>query len=151
MASPLPSQTGISSLPSQTGISSPTRADQRVKVPLGFFCSFLKIFAFSVNAPDIVFGLDSAGYIIYRNHGCEHGMILIVVFVHSIATNKKKILELIDILPELIKPIVGAKVSRICFRHPYDCRIEHRRLINNSNLVQFVSAQRRHLFVRPTP
>mgnify|MGYP001544768283 CR=1 FL=1 len=47
--------------------------------------------------------LSSAFYIFNRGHSCEHRMVLIVISMHSVAPDKKQIVERIYISPDHIK------------------------------------------------
>ena len=57
--------------------------------------------------------------------GGQHGVVLIVVPVHSISTDGVKVGASIQITAQVAKLAVYAKVRRICARDPYESAADH--------------------------
>ena len=64
-------------------------------------------------------------------------MVLVVVFVHSVAADEKEILKPIDIVTNNIEPVVAAEIGRISLWDTNDMRIHHVFSVNNSDLIDF--------------
>jgi hypothetical protein len=76
-----------------------------------------------VDLPEISFGLDSGKNVVYGNHGSQHGMVLVVVLVHSISANEEKVFEPVRVSHNLIEAIIGAEVSGVRFWYAEDARV----------------------------
>src|SRR6266404_7095107 len=68
-------------------------------------------------------------------------MVLIVVPVHSISTDRVKVGESIQIIAQLAKLAVGAKVRRICAGNPYDSAADHIFAVNETDLLEFAAGE----------
>ena len=52
---------------------------------------------------------DASQDIVDRRHRGQHRVILIVVLVHAVAADQEKIVETVQILPDLIEPAIAPK------------------------------------------
>ncbi len=76
------------------------------------------VFLFGVYLPNILFGLFAADDKVHRCHGCEHGMIRIIVFMHSVSAYQKQIINFVGKIFNLLESVIGSEIRRVCFRHP---------------------------------
>ena len=67
----------------------------------GGFC--FQVIVFRVDRPDVGFVGDAGEQIIHGGHGSEHRMVHIVVLMHTVAANQKKVLELVKEFAQLGK------------------------------------------------
>ena len=81
---------------------------QSTGVLLGFM-----VLLFSVDLPNILLCFYSFTYIFYSRHGCEHGMISIVVAVHSVSADQKEVFYTIGKRTQLIKALISAQICRV--------------------------------------
>jgi len=117
-----------------------------------FFGSlFFMIFAISVDSPDIVFAADTADDILNRRHSGQHGVVLVVVFVHAIAADEEKVLKPVSIVPNYVEAVIRAKIGRISFGNANHMRVFDFLSLENADLRNFVDGQARHLIVIELP
>ncbi len=77
-----------------------------------------------INSPDIRFIGDPIADIIYGDHGCEHGMVGVIVFVHSIASYQEEVGKAVSIFTDEIEIRIGAEVGGIGLFHADDYGIQ---------------------------
>ena len=67
-------------------------------------CSLLLVILhLCVDGPDVVFGGNSVDDIFYGGHGGQHGVVLVVIFVHAVAAHEEKILEAVKVTADNIE------------------------------------------------
>src|SRR5579863_4764126 len=91
------------------------------------------IFHLCVDGPNIALVPDAGDDVIDCSHGSQHGMVLIVVFVHSISANQVQIMEAIKEFADDMKSVVGTKVGRVGLWNPHHMCIGYVASPQNSN------------------
>src|SRR6267142_4960613 len=78
-------------------------------------------------------------------------MILIVVSVHSISTDRVKIGESIQIIAQVAKLAVCAKVRRICAGNPHDSAADHIFAVNETDILEFAAGEAQEILILHGP
>ena len=73
------------------------------------------IFHFGIDGPDVVLGGNSVEDVFNGGHCSEHGVVLIVVLMHSIATDEKEVAEVVNILANDVELVITSEICRISF------------------------------------
>jgi hypothetical protein len=92
---------------------------------MGIRCFRFVVVLLCIYGPDIVFIHISGGDFIDCSHRCEHGVILIVVSVHSISANQEQIPIAIDKFSNCGKTIVTSEICRVSLWHANNRAIDN--------------------------
>src|ERR1700733_13775721 len=83
--------------------------------PWLILCFFLMIFHLRVDGPDVVLVADPGDDVIDCRHSGQHGVVLIVVLVHSVSANQVQIVESIEKLADDVESVIGTEIGRVGF------------------------------------
>ena len=75
-------------------------------------CDFLVIHL-SVDSPDVVLGRKTIHDVFDSDHCSQHGVILIVVFVHAVAANHEEIGEAVGVIADDVEAVIVSGVSGV--------------------------------------
>src|SRR5689334_334706 len=76
------------------------------------------IFLLGIESPQIVAATNVRNDIVNSGHGGEHGMVLIVVFVHAVTTDKEQVVELVYPGDHFGEAAIRSEISWIRLGHP---------------------------------
>ena len=82
------------------------------------------VFLFGVDGPKVCLGGDAGDDIVDGDHGAEHAVVGVVVFVHAVAADQEEVGEPVGVVRYLLELVVGAEVGGVGLFHPEDRNIE---------------------------
>ena len=83
------------------------------------------IIFFSINQPNIIFNSYIIDYILHRLHSTKHGVIHIIIPMHTVATDEKKVFKYRYVFLNEVKISVCSEICRIGFWNSYNHTVEN--------------------------
>ena len=101
--------------------------------------------------PDIIFSFNIICDIFYSRHCGKHGMILVIITMHTVPADQKQVLKFIGELSDFIKLIITSKISRISFGHPDNNTVQDIFFLNQIDFTELIDRKFRKIFVFHSP
>src|SRR5579875_2128831 len=96
---------------------------------------FLVIFLLRIDLPKHVFVYLSGQDLVYSRHCSQHGMVLVVVLMHPVSADKKKVFKTVQIADNLVESLITAEISWISFGNAHNMRIQNIGRPQNTDLL----------------
>src|SRR5665213_1285384 len=109
------------------------------------------ILLFSIDAPQRALVYVPGGDAVHHRHRRQHGVVLVVVLMHTVAAHQKQVFEAVRPSPQLVETVIGAKVGWVRLRHSHYMSVEHVGRLQYSNLLQLRGRKLLQLFIRHRP
>jgi hypothetical protein len=101
--------------------------------------------------PYIVLDLDAVDDVLDGCHGGEHGVILVVVLVHAIATYQEEVLKTVGVVADDVETVVTAEVCRVSLGNVDDVGVFHVLYLEDAYPGDFPDGEFCHLFIGKFP
>ncbi len=109
------------------------------------------ILVIDVDAPDGVLVRASRSDAVDRGLGGQHRVILIVVAVHAVAADEKKVGDAIKICPHLAEIRVRTEIRGVRLRHPDYGTVDRVSGIDEIDLLELAYGERAHVQICSRP
>src|SRR5665213_2153752 len=109
------------------------------------------ILLFSIDAPQRALVYVPGRDAVDHSHRRQHGVVLVVVLMHTIAADQKQVFEAVRPSPQLVEPVIRAKVGRISLWYSHYVSVENVGRLQYSNLLQLRCRKLLQLFIRHRP
>ena len=89
--------------------------------------------------------------VVDRGHGCEHGMVHVVVAVHAVAADQPEVVDAVQEVADRLKPVITPEIARICLGHADDRSVQNIGLVREADGGQFPTGQGEQITVGQAP